>query len=409
MMKKKVREWIGNRHHLLSDYSVREEKYALILDRIIRRMEHYRDEAGIRGLVKGRVKGFEAFYRKLLEKNVERSVGNPFEDITDLVGIRVVVPFLEDVQTIECLVKKKFDVLEVENKSRSLSIREFGYDSTHITVEVPQDILDEAGLEDVLVCEIQIRTILQDAWAEVEHELVYKSGIDSDKVEIPIRRKLIALNATLSLADTTFQEIRDYQKKRYQDIHVRHQKLLDKVSTIPEKMISRREGGLQDVPEGVSLPREDSSDTNSLFMEALNAHLDNHFERALELYTQLLLISPNHFIYNHRGLVYFAMSDYRRAVEDFTSAIQMASEDTRVYTNRGLAYRMLGEYDRALEDFNKSIEINPLWADTFYGRALTYYDMGNISGALKDCDTSIDIKPDFKQVVRFKQFLLKIM
>ncbi len=61
------------------------------------------------------------------------------------------------------------------------------------------------------VCEIQLRTILQDAWAEVEHELVYKSDISLPNQSI--RRKLASLNATLTLSDLIFQEIRDYQKE----------------------------------------------------------------------------------------------------------------------------------------------------------------------------------------------------
>nr|HPI23644.1 tetratricopeptide repeat protein [Spirochaetota bacterium] len=200
-----------------------------------------------------------------------------------------------------------------------------------------------------------------------------------------------------------------YQKKRAQDVQVRHQKLLDKVSTIPEKMALRAGGDAANMARDETAAGSETSESNTMFMEALDAHLDNRLERALELYTQILLETPNHYIYNHRGLVYFAMSDYRKAVDDFTAAIELQPGDTRVYTNRGLAYRMLREYESALADFERSIDINPFWADTFYGRALTHYDMGNVSAALADCDVAIDIKPGFKQVVRFKQFLLSIM
>ncbi len=44
-------------------------------------------------------------------------------------------------------------------------------------------------------------------------------------------------------------------------------------------------------------------------------------------------------------------------------------------------------------------------ADTLYGRALTHFDLGNIPEALRDCDRAIAIKPDFKQVLRFKEFI----
>ena len=70
---------------------------------------------------------------------------------------------------------------------------------------------------------------------------------------------------------------------------------------------------------------------------------------------------------------------------------------------------MLKNYPMALGDFEKSLELNPLWPDTFYGRALTFYDMGNVMAALDDCDRAISLRPNFKQVARFKQFLLNQM
>jgi tetratricopeptide (TPR) repeat protein len=149
-----------------------------------------------------------------------------------------------------------------------------------------------------------------------------------------------------------------------------------------------------------------SAEVNDLFYEALNAHINNNLDKAIELYSLLIAISPSHYLYNHRGLVRFSLSQYDKALNDFNVAIEIQPKDTRVYTNRGLTYRMLKEETKALDDFNKSLELNPLWADTFYGRSLTYYDMGDIRSALEDCDKAIALKPDFKQAVRFKQFIL---
>jgi tetratricopeptide (TPR) repeat protein len=199
---------------------------------------------------------------------------------------------------------------------------------------------------------------------------------------------------------------------------------MDKVSTIPEKMEKLRihpethkpeiedHGPVVYTDHVTDEKRQDTGTLkdklglNELLIEAMNAHLENRLKDAVELYTQLILVSPNHYIYNHRGLVYFTLSEYDKAISDFTTAIQLEPRDTRVYTNRGLTYRMLKRYDDSLKDFNKSIHLNPLWPDTFYGRSLTYYDLGDIQHALEDCDRAIGLKPDFKQAVRFKQFIL---
>lgn len=414
--------WIENKYKLLSQYQKLAKRYDKILYILTKKVEMILSNAGCNAQVKGRIKSFDAFYRKMLERCQNQLIEKPFEMITDIIGIRIVVPFLEDLESVEQLMINNFDIIETEHKSRELTIREFGYDSIHLQILLPDDVMAKSRAHEKMKVEVQLRTILQDAWAEVEHELIYKTSID--KVEDTIRRKMIAVNATLSLGDTIFQEIRDYQRKRYKDIQERHKKLMDKVSTIPEKMEKMRttresihqqaeepeipisEDKINDAKGSETQGQKDKYGLNELLIEAMNAHLENRLKDAIELYTQLILVSPNHYIYNHRGLVYFTLSEYDKAISDFTTAIQLEPRDTRVYTNRGLTYRMLKRYDDSLKDFNKSIHLNPLWPDTFYGRSLTYYDLGDIQHALEDCDRAISLKPDFKQAVRFKQFIL---
>jgi len=409
--------WMENKSKLLSEYEKHFQKNEKTLALLTKRFESTLTGTDCNAQIKGRIKSFEAFYRKLLTRSQNGIIDKPFEAITDIIAARIVVPFLEDLESVEELIKNNFQIVETEYKSRELSIREFGYDSIHLLIKIPEDIAAKVKHSKETKIEIQLRTILQDAWAEVEHELVYKTSIDY--VEDTIRRKMIAINATLSLGDTIFQEIREYQRKKYNDIQERHKKLMDKVSTIPEKRekqkvdtnITNNNTNKKDNNEKIQdtildIKQDVKHGLNDLFVEAMNAHLENRLTDAIKLYTQLILVSPNHYIYNHRGLVYFTLSEYEKAINDFTTAIQMSPKDTRVYTNRGLTYRMLKRYDESLKDFNKSLELNPLWPDTFYGRSLTYFDLGDIQHALEDCDKAISIKPDFKQAVRFKQFIL---
>ncbi|MCL2154378.1 MAG: tetratricopeptide repeat protein [Leptospirales bacterium] len=408
--------WMGNKSKLLSEYEKHLKKNEKILNLLTKKLESILSDSDCNAQIKGRIKSFEAFYRKLLTRSQHGIIDKPFDTITDIIAARIVVPFLEDLDSVEKLIIDDFQVVETEYKSRELSIREFGYDSIHLLIKIPEYIAHKVKSSKDMKIEIQLRTILQDAWAEVEHELIYKTSIDY--VEDTIRRKMIAVNATLSLGDTIFQEIREYQRKRYNDIQGRHSKLMDKVSTIPEKTgkikietnivtndrSDKIDGKTQATP--LNVRKDVKHGLNDLFVEAMNAHLENRLTDAIKLYTQLILVSPNHYIYNHRGLVYFTLSEYEKAIDDFTTAIHMSPKDTRVYTNRGLTYRMLKRYGESLKDFNKSLELNPLWPDTFYGRSLTYYDLGDIQHALEDCDKAISIKPDFKQAVRFKQFIL---
>ena len=411
LKKQPIDYWIQNKNLLQNEYNAREISFNRLLGVLIDDMESKTEGSAQNVMIKGRVKKFENFYRKLLEKSRKQSINSPFDDIFDILGLRIIVPFLEDIERVGSRISETCSIIETKHKSHDLSIHEFGYDSLHFIMQIPKELRDIVNISDNLNCEVQIRTILQNAWAEVEHELVYKTSIN--KVEDTIRRKLIALNATLSLADINFQEIRDYQRRRIQDIEERHSKILDKVSTVPQKMGNRyfdnpgtsQTSQIQVYPTNIKKDLS-SAEVNDLFYEALNAHINNNLDKAIELYSLLIAISPSHYLYNHRGLVHFSLSQYDKALNDFNVAIEIQPKDTRVYTNRGLTYRMLKEETKALDDFNKSLELNPLWADTFYGRSLTYYDMGDIRSALEDCDKAIALKPDFKQAVRFKQFIL---
>ena len=83
-----------------------------------------------------------------------------------------------------------------------------------------------------MVCEIQLCTILQDAWSEVEHELVYKTNFNP--FDEPLKRKLAALNATLNLSDTLFQEIRDYQRLLQSELNKRRESFIEKLNNTIE-------------------------------------------------------------------------------------------------------------------------------------------------------------------------------
>ena len=101
--------------------------------------------------------------------------------LTDMIGIRIICAFLEDIAVVLKQVQGLFDVREIEQKGPAQNFKAFEYESIHILVKIPDscfpppsDFPSLPRLNDI-VCEIQIRTILQDAWAEVEHELIYKS------------------------------------------------------------------------------------------------------------------------------------------------------------------------------------------------------------------------------------------
>lgn len=140
------------------------------------------------------------------EKIDRKSYKDPLQDITDLAGVRVVFLYLSDLKKIEEIIEKEFDIIEKENKLENNSSETFGYGALHYLVRIKK-IHTGARYDDLrnLQCEIQVRTILQDAWSIVAHHLSYKQEKDVPKNLI---RKLNALSGLFETADDQFENLK---------------------------------------------------------------------------------------------------------------------------------------------------------------------------------------------------------
>ena len=132
-------------------------------------------------------------------------------DITDIGGIRIITYYANDVDRVAELIEREFKV-DKENsidKRKTLGPKVFGYLSLHyvICLDDRRAALPEYENLGELKVEIQIRSILQHAWAEMEHDMGYKSNVE---VPSEIVRDFSRLAGLLEIADKEFQEIRDF-------------------------------------------------------------------------------------------------------------------------------------------------------------------------------------------------------
>ncbi len=163
--------------------------------------------------IEARAKGAESFGTKA-EAPSENDPGspkyrNPVKEITDLAGVRIITFFPRTVESVGTCVREEFEVLEHMNHSRTrLEEERFGYQSEHYLVRLSshRTSLPEYKPHLDLVAEVQVRTILQHAWAEIEHDIQYKSSIT---IPNTIRRRFMALAGVLEIADREFQAIQD--------------------------------------------------------------------------------------------------------------------------------------------------------------------------------------------------------
>ena len=341
---------------------------------------------------KSRVKSFDSYYKKILRKHPDAATKPSLVQLTDMMGIRVICAFMEDLSEVERQLIENFDVKEVERKGAEQSFREFGYESVHVLISIPEDCYPE-GKENFplaidTVCEIQIRTILQDAWAEVEHELIYKA--EFSPVDLPLRRKLASINASLTLSDIIFQEIRDYQKKMQSELALRRSSFYEKADELTHEKFPEQTNSIP-LENQINRPSPYVRGTlDDMILEALHAHNQGNLDYAILIYTRIVNAEPKPanmvlaVILKHRGMAYFAQSKYEEALADFKESIAYDPKSAKALYYEGIVYSVQGEDRKAIECFTESLSLDEYQSHVHYRRALAYYNIQEYSSAMAD-------------------------
>jgi putative GTP pyrophosphokinase len=398
---------------LKSDFEKYEKTRHLIVSELEEQIKNLLSSIDSNVVVSGRMKNFTSYFSKYIRLLKE---GQKIPLITDLMGVRIICPFINDLQTIEEKINESFNVTKQEKKGHH-KFTEFGYESMHLLIERPQSIIEKHGNPGTNIAEIQIRTILQDAWAEVEHELVYKA--EFSLFSESMKRKLAAVNASLTLADIIFQDIRDLQRKFTKEIEIRRDSFFYKVEEITDNFLLSKEHeqiekhSIHIDPSLDSIHQNEENDNLSidkLLVNALTAHNQKRFNEAINLYTKIIELKPDSdiicsIIYKHRGMLYFACSQYEQAIDDFNSSFKHDPTSYKAVYYRGLVKSVLEQYSQAIDDYSLSLLINPYQSFCLFRRGQAFYHSGDYPKGLADCESSLALDPDNESVISFKKLI----
>ncbi|MDH4042957.1 MAG: hypothetical protein OEY20_00325 [Gemmatimonadota bacterium] len=386
-------------------YDLQMRDWSRWLGSIARKLSRHLESAGLKYSLKHRVKKIGSLREK--QSRLWRGGGRRTEKVKDLLGIRVVVPFLEDVEKgLEC-VESQFDILEVERKAEDLSFREFAYDSVHVIIDVQNATNLEFPAGCAGTCEIQIRTILQDAWAEVEHELIYK--VNPDLPDTSVRKKLAALNASLTLSDMIFQEIRDHQRELGQWGRERFHELRTKAAfpeptAIPLVQRKKEAAGRRRSSGG-----GDAGLDSTLYL-GLKAHNEKDYPTAIRLYSRALRMRPDmkirSIIYNHRGMAHFMLDREEQALRDFDKSFQCDPRNWRALNNRALMWRRMGHVPASLKDFSHSLAIKARQPEVHFLRSQTFFAIGDPATALQEVEAALSLRKTYPEAQELRERIL---
>lgn len=242
-------------------YAARHARTVRRTEETVRRIRAIVDDAGINYLsITGRAKAPASFSAKVARRAEE--IGNtdfdPLVEITDQVGVRIVTYTLSDIEPVAQLLADNFAVLEDRDMGReTASEGRFGYASRHMLVSSdPTATRYEASQ----CASVQLRTVLQHAWAEFEHDARYKGEVPSEHASELDRRFTLAAGL-IELADREFSIIRE--------------KL---VSSVPEQHFAADTGRID--------PRELASFLAGRYADSRFSRSD-HYVDATELLTEL--------------------------------------------------------------------------------------------------------------------------
>lgn len=184
-------------------------KYSSAIREITTKLQILNDELSLQNQnnpiesIKSRVKRPVSILNKLKRKGIEPSIENIMLNLSDVAGIRVICPFIDDIYKVVAMLAKQDDVTVIAVKDYIKHPKENGYRSYHMIVEIPVFFSDQ---KQPIRVEIQVRTVAMDFWASLEHQMKYKHA---DVTDESISTDLKACADVIAATDVHMQELRN--------------------------------------------------------------------------------------------------------------------------------------------------------------------------------------------------------
>ena len=201
---------------LINEYREKIPIFELLRSTIMRLLSEQIKRSDIElNSIESRIKTEESLAGKLARKGNKY---NSINDITDIVGIRIITYYNEDVDRIASVIDKLFDIdwANSVDKRKMHQFDSFGYNSLHYICRLPKQMFYDADHTELneIRFELQMRTALQHVWSAIQHDIGYKTEIETP---VEYHRSLSRLAGLLELADNEFSRIRnsisDYRRR----------------------------------------------------------------------------------------------------------------------------------------------------------------------------------------------------
>ena len=120
-----------------------------------------------------RLKSYDSVCKKMQKKGLDLNFDLALEKINDLIGVRAVCAYVDDIYKVADLIEKQQDIHILKIKDYVQQPKKSGYQSLHLILEIAIPFQKE---NQWIKLELQLRTAAMDYWANLDHQLRYKRG-----------------------------------------------------------------------------------------------------------------------------------------------------------------------------------------------------------------------------------------
>ena len=121
----------------------------------------------------GRLKSYDSVCKKMQKKGLDMNFAQAVEKINDLIGVRAVCAYVDDIYKVADLIQKQQAIRIIKIKDYIKQPKKSGYQSLHLILEIAIPFQNE---DQWVKLELQLRTAAMDYWANLDHQLRYKRG-----------------------------------------------------------------------------------------------------------------------------------------------------------------------------------------------------------------------------------------
>ena len=150
----------------------------------------------------GRLKEYDSVYKKMQKKGLELNFNVALEKINDLIGVRAICSYVDDIYQVAQMIKKQKDIRILKIKDYIQEPKASGYQSLHLILETAVPFQEDIQW---IKIELQLRTAAMDYWANLDHQLRYKRG---QKQAAVINEELQRCASVISELDKKMLDIR---------------------------------------------------------------------------------------------------------------------------------------------------------------------------------------------------------